>query len=96
MDSWLKKDREDMTEILRHTVKIAERYFAQQETLPPGRYIPDILMENLPAKGMGALDTLAFFQKNYAHQITNSAGPRYFGFVTGGSTPAHQAIRGQR
>ncbi len=80
-----------MTEILRHTVNFAERYFAQQETLPPGRYIPDILMENLPAKGMGALDTLAFFQKNYADKITNSAGPRYFGFVTGGSTPASVA-----
>lgn len=91
MDSWLKKDREDITEILRHTVNVAERYFAEQETLSPGRYIPDIPMDNIPEKGVGALVALAFFEKNYAHQITNSAGPRYFGFVTGGSTPASVA-----
>src|SRR6185369_2618932 len=31
---------------------------------------------------------LEFFKEKYSHQITNSAGPRYFGFVTGGATPA--------
>src|SRR5258706_558815 len=45
-------------------------------------------MPDMLEKGLGTEKVLEFFKENYSHLITNSAGPRYFGFVTGGSTPA--------
>src|SRR5690348_2456206 len=91
MHPLLKKDRETLQEVLSQTQKVAAEYFRQQDTLPPGRFIADIPMEALPEKGLGAMATLDHFAKNFADKMANSAGPRYFGFVTGGSTPASVA-----
>jgi hypothetical protein len=88
MDQKLNYDREIRSEILRRALSIAEKYFKQEDILSPGRFVPDVAMDDLPAVGTGALQALEFFEHNYADKITNSAGPRYFGFVTGGSTPA--------
>ena len=91
MNPQLKKDLEGFGEILNHAVKVAQQHFSRQETLQPGRFIPDLPMVNLPAKGIGALATLDYFENNFADKLANSTGPRYFGFVTGGSTPASVA-----
>jgi len=88
MNSALAKDKENIQHILSRTKQLAEDYFKKQDSMAPGRFIPDIKLESLPEKGMGAQATLDFFEKNFADKIANSAGPRYFGFVTGGSTPA--------
>jgi hypothetical protein len=88
MDAQLEKDLANRGAILKHTLAVAEKYLSRQASLPPGGFVPDITQDDLPDFGPGALETLQFFEKNYAHLITNSAGPRYFGFVTGGSTPA--------
>jgi glutamate/tyrosine decarboxylase-like PLP-dependent enzyme len=53
--------------------------------------VEDLPSMELPQKGIGAVEVLKHFEKNYSKLITNSAGPRYFGFVTGGSTPASVA-----
>jgi glutamate/tyrosine decarboxylase-like PLP-dependent enzyme len=88
MNRQLEEDGKNIRDILNHTVAVAEKYFVQQDSLSPGRHIADIPMDTLPEQGMGAHQTLEFFQKTYSDKISNSAGPRYFGFVTGGSTPA--------
>jgi glutamate/tyrosine decarboxylase-like PLP-dependent enzyme len=88
MNSVLEIDKESIQDILSRTKQLAEDYFARQDELPPGRFIPDIPLESLPEKGIGASGVLDYFEKNFADRIANSAGPRYFGFVTGGSTPA--------
>lgn len=88
MNSLLQKDQQTISELLSETKKVAEKYFAQQLEASPGKYVANLALTDLNNKGIGAQATLDFFYKNYAHQITNSAGPRYFGFVTGGSTPA--------
>ena len=38
--------------------------------------------------GVGAIEALRIFWEEYVSGLNASAGPRYFGFVTGGSTPA--------
>lgn len=88
MNTVLARDKENIQHILNRTKQLAESYFNKQDSMPPGRFIPDIKMESLPEKGIGAQSTLDYFEKNFADKIANSAGPRYFGFVTGGSTPA--------
>ncbi len=91
MNTLLRKDLDTFNEILSHTVDVAQQHFNRQETLPPGRFIPDISMEDLPEKGVGAKAVLDHFEEKFATQLANSTGPRYFGFVTGGSTPASVA-----
>jgi glutamate/tyrosine decarboxylase-like PLP-dependent enzyme len=88
MHSILHHDRETISSLLGEVHKTAQRYFEKQQTLSPGRYIENIEIKKLPEKGIGASASLALFEKEFADKITNSAGPRYFGFVTGGSTPA--------
>ncbi len=91
MNSLLQNDREEFYKILKYTADVAQQHFNRQETLPPGRFIPDIPMIALPQKGIGTRAVLDHFEKNFADKLANSTGPRYFGFVTGGSTPASVA-----
>ncbi|MGV3600142.1 MAG: pyridoxal phosphate-dependent decarboxylase family protein [Dyadobacter fermentans] len=53
-------------------------------------YIADqsIVPGDLPEAGIGALGSLDFFKKHYEKLMVASPGPRYWGFVTGGATPA--------
>ena len=88
MNKVLHTDREAIKDILSNTLALANTYFDNQDDLAPGRFIPNIDFMNMPAKGIGAKASLKFFEKYFANKMTNSAGPRYFGFVTGGSTPA--------
>lgn len=43
---------------------------------------------NLNEIGIGGLDTLKLFNEKFENLIVGSAGPRYLGYVIGGSTPA--------
>jgi glutamate/tyrosine decarboxylase-like PLP-dependent enzyme len=88
MHTKLAHDQEHLSQILERTKEVAESYFQQQASMAPGRYIVDLPVARLPEQGLGAAQVLDYFEERYANQMANSAGPRYFGFVTGGSTPA--------
>jgi glutamate/tyrosine decarboxylase-like PLP-dependent enzyme len=88
MNSLLHSDYKNLPKILSQTRQLAKEYFKNQLELAPGRFVEDIEIPMMHEKGMGVENVLKFFRENYAHLIANSAGPRYFGFVTGGSTPA--------
>ncbi|CAI2484597.1 L-2,4-diaminobutyrate decarboxylase [Serratia ficaria] len=88
----LQQDLEQFPQILEHTRQIAADFLGglkrrpvcpppKQQQLQPG---DDRLVED----GAGALAALADFWRRYEAGVSASAGPRYFGFVTGGSTPA--------
>lgn len=50
---------------------------------------PEVVgQDKLPEVGLGAEEALALFQNKYGAGLSGSPGPRYFGFVTGGATPA--------
>lgn len=84
-------DRENFAGILEAVKQVAIRHLQQQHELAPGRLVAEIPLGQWDEAGMGALETIKFFEANYANQIAAMAGPRYFGFVTGGSTPASVA-----
>lgn len=91
MNATLTSDRLGMRGILDETVRIASDYFNAQQKLAPAQLIDASRERELPATGLGALNALKIFESEYVGQFGNSAGPRYFGFVTGGSTPASVA-----
>ncbi len=88
MHETLQKDAESLDAILRQTLDVATRFLTSLPTRPVGVAMPTFNPSTLPAGGYGAENTLAAFQLQYADALTGSAGPRYWGFVTGGSTPA--------
>lgn len=42
----------------------------------------------MPEEGLGCLEALRTYWQRYADGHSRSTGPRYYGFVTGGVTPA--------
>jgi glutamate/tyrosine decarboxylase-like PLP-dependent enzyme len=88
MNDLLKNDARNVREILFRVADIAGQRLNQAAENSPSRYVPDLPLTDLPLRGIGADGALAVFDNQFAGLMTNSAGPRYFGFVTGGSTPA--------
>jgi len=88
MHTKLKQDQENIEQLLQTAVSTATDFI---QTLPersaaiyPAEREPD----SLPEDGLGTAAAMAAFQAKYGDGLSGSAGPRYFGFVTGGSTPA--------
>lgn len=47
-----------------------------------------VIQPSMPELGIGSLAALTSYWENYGAAHTRSTGPRYYGFVTGGTTPA--------
>ena len=90
------RDGSDMRELLGETVERAARFL---ESLPDRRVSPErganelasALGGALPRHGMPASEILARLDEIGGQGVTANAGPRYFGFVTGGALPASVA-----
>ncbi|MGO4742415.1 pyridoxal phosphate-dependent decarboxylase family protein [Serratia quinivorans] len=88
----LQQDLEQYPQILDHTRQLAEDFLAGVKQRP---VCPPLSAQQLQAgddqlaeSGHGAIAALDDFWQRYAAGLSASAGPRYFGFVTGGATPA--------
>lgn len=90
-DSMLFRDKTIMKYLLGLTQQAASRQLDKQRDLHPGIKVEELPLEELPESGVGTEAVLKYFEDHFADRISNSAGPRYFGFVTGGSTPASVA-----
>ena len=89
MHKFLSEDQAQIGTLLNKIVVEANRFLSELDTLPVGAVVPTtIASNNISDEGIGALETLGLFKERYASWISGSAGPRYFGFVTGGVTPA--------
>ena len=91
-------DREEWAEALGPAVDLALNYLATAAAEPVNRPVFPSEMAprfdlNLPEVGCNPGEAVQEWMERAGPGIVRSAGPRYFGFVTGGSTPA--AIAGE-
>ncbi|WP_161973945.1 pyridoxal phosphate-dependent decarboxylase family protein [Hwanghaeella grinnelliae] len=84
-------DYEILPELLAEARRLAVDFHAGLKDRPVGARNPVMAPQVLPDEGGGALSALKQFEQTVAPQLSASAGPRYFGFVTGGATPASLA-----
>jgi glutamate/tyrosine decarboxylase-like PLP-dependent enzyme len=84
----LQYDHQHLSDILEVTHAAALEFLEGLATRPAG-YPPQVLPHDvLPEEGVGAQMALSAFRAKYEPLLSASPGPRYLGFVTGGSTPA--------
>lgn len=84
----LASDRTHLADLLRSTLAHAVDALGAIDERRVGQDVPAIAPLGLPAQGIGASAALEELTTRYAPYFSGSAGPRYFGFVTGGATPA--------
>src|SRR6202022_176588 len=86
-------DRDHLSERLTQVADAARQYLARVDQLPAGGTArrdeaTGHFVGELPEDGNGSLAPLTSLLTHGVEAATNSAGPRFFHFVTGGSTPA--------
>lgn len=89
MSHHLTQDSQEFDRVLASTLEEATRFLSGLDHRPPGAFPPPLPeAAQLPQKGVGSQGALETFKERYASWLSGSPGPRYFGFVTGGVTPA--------
>ncbi|MDQ2888235.1 MAG: pyridoxal-dependent decarboxylase [Chloroflexota bacterium] len=84
----LQDDRQQLNAILEAAHIAALEFLESLSTRPAGRALATLPHDSLPEEGIGALSALSAFRAKYEAWLSASPGPRYLGFVTGGTTPA--------
>lgn len=88
MDQQLWRDKTQMSVILEQTLKESLDFLAHLPERPAGIRTAPAIPESLPKVGVGSIGALSAFIEQFAAGLSGSPGPRYLGYVTGGSTPA--------
>ena len=88
MNSHLKNDLENLSALLEQTQKASKDYLNSINQRPPALRFSKGENLELPKQGLGAEKTLDLFLERYGDDMPASNGPRFWGLVTGGTTPA--------
>jgi glutamate/tyrosine decarboxylase-like PLP-dependent enzyme len=88
MNQTLQQDLKDIENILEKVKKQGIDFLNSIDSVPTSTKYSIATDGNLNDYGLGALSTLDEFNQRLAPLMVSSAGPRYWGFVTGGATPA--------
>lgn len=88
MNSVLQHDLNDLENILEKAKQQGIDFLNNLENVPTSNKNTIDYSRELNESGLGSLATLAEFNERLAPLMVASPGPRYWGFVTGGSTPA--------
>jgi glutamate/tyrosine decarboxylase-like PLP-dependent enzyme len=84
----LQDDLARLPELLNLTLIAANEYLASINTRPPAINFTRPPTPTLPATGLGAEGALQDFLQRFGDEMPASNGPRFWAFVTGGTTPA--------
>ncbi|MET8758745.1 pyridoxal-dependent decarboxylase [Lentzea sp. NPDC004782] len=84
----LAHDLAALPELLENTRGLAEQVLAGLGDRPVAPHPPFPAPDPLPGGGAGLAGALEKFAQRWEPGFSGSAGPRYLGFVTGGTTPA--------
>lgn len=85
----LRHDLDRFDALLDRARAVASEYLAAIAERPTGMPTPDTeIARTLSDRGVGALAALEEFRTRLQPLLVASTGPRYFGYVTGGTTPA--------
>ncbi len=89
MKEYLKSDSEQINHILEIIKKQGTEYLNTLAERPTS-VNNDLISEkmDLPESGVGTESALKIFNERFEPIMVGSSGPRYLGFVTGGTTPA--------
>jgi glutamate/tyrosine decarboxylase-like PLP-dependent enzyme len=88
MSVGMQQDLRQLTDILEAAKLAGEAYLNELPDRSTTTHPEEINWPELPEAEAGALDALLQFNQLFLPHIVASAGPRYWGFVTGGATPA--------
>ncbi len=86
MNSVLQHDLKNFETILEKAKKQGINFLNDIENIPPSNTATIDTSRTL--NDLGLLEALKEFNERLAPLMVSSSGPRYWGFVTGGSTPA--------
>ncbi len=89
MHNTLQNDLDNLDYLLSLTKDKAAAYLTEINEKPVSiNNVQVTIPINLPENGIGLEDTIKAFYEQHQDKIVASSGPRYWGFVTGGTTPA--------
>lgn len=88
MNSKLLEDLHDFENILEKTKQQGITYLNAIDKVPTSNKNTSDPKRDLNEFGLGSIEALKEFNERLAPLMVSSSGPRYLGFVTGGSTPA--------
>lgn len=84
----LNNDKNQLDELLQTVEKQALEFINNIEDRHTSKQSNLTINKKLSTQAMGSMATLTAFQRRFNDVIVASTGPRYWGFVTGGATPA--------
>ena len=84
----LQKDIDKFSSLLQSVKDLSSSYLETINERVTSKSNPSFDMPALPTNGLGYIQTQQLFEERFLQNIVASSGPRYWGFVTGGSTPA--------
>lgn len=88
MKTNLSQEKESFGRILEITLRHAGKFLNTLDERPAAVHAGLLSQATLNEKGLGSERALEMLMHLHGKGFSGSAGPRYFGFVTGGATPA--------
>ncbi|HNH78784.1 MAG TPA: pyridoxal-dependent decarboxylase [Anaerolineales bacterium] len=88
MNNQLKNDLDNLSSLLEQTRQASENYLRELAIRPPAAAYSKKENLKISVQGIGAEKTLQMFLERFGDHMPASNGPRFWGLVTGGTTPA--------
>ena len=88
MNATLLDDLNKIDDILNSAKNFGAAHLENLNNLPASKQKPELHFSDLPLSGLGATQTQELFKNEFYSNILAASGSRYWGFVTGGTTPA--------